>query len=192
MRIKKLILFLFSVLGISLIILVSCDSSTTNLPNRAVSFYNLFTGKNTRDRLSDFLPPSVSKKAEGEAFEIIEEFQKRISESPLGRKEEVKLKDVMYRISGHFGVTWIVKRGDLPLAQTKPVKWVKEGRIWYLYYATPEQVEKYGTYPVELIPTERPIPRVIPSEEKREKGELRDRAEEKREEQKDQRQERRK
>ncbi len=154
-------ILLIAVVSILTFGLISCSTAEENLKNRAVAFYNIFTGSNTKNSLQDFLlPPFRDEFSEGTAANNLKLLREAMRKNPAADILAVNPEEVALIISGRFGATWIEGKWDKPIAQMKPIKWVREGKTWYLYQGSPAQVEKYGPFPTELLPEEPPIPKV--------------------------------
>lgn len=130
------------------LLLASCAAQNVN--TRALSFYSFLAGHQANDSLEDYVSPAFRSgidSAQGKAmFENM-----KLALSPSGSKlGPINPKNIRVAQEGNYALTWLEGRPDQPLVGSSPVRWVKAGKRWYLYFGSEQEVKAYKDFPSAL------------------------------------------
>ncbi|OGK08383.1 MAG: hypothetical protein A2Y63_01230 [Candidatus Riflebacteria bacterium RBG_13_59_9] len=133
----------------AILLLVACASGQS-IERRALGFYSFLAGQRANDSLEDYVSPAFRSgidSAQGKAmFENM-----KLALSPSGsRLGPIDPKNIRVAQEGNYALTWLEGRPDQPLVGSSPVRWVKTGKRWYLYFGSEQEVKAYKDFPSAL------------------------------------------
>ena len=141
---------LHTVLALAAVFLTSCAPAQP-IERRAHGFYSFLTGHRPSASFKDYISPAFRSEITTEQgktrLEMLTMALRPASGTELDAPE---LNDVRVLTEGDFALTWLEGRPDEPLTDSPPIRWVKTGGRWYLYFGTAKEYEQYKDFPSAL------------------------------------------
>lgn len=148
----------FALLG--LLLAVSC-SGYFGPQRRAAAYYSHMVGLTPKTPYTAFISPAYRKQLAPEALKAL---NNALAQSKLAtdRYPKAGLADVGVEAKGRFAWTTVNPLLGDAYANLEPVRWVKVGLGWYLYFGSDAEKKAYGDFPGDLgkpvAPREEPEP----------------------------------
>jgi hypothetical protein len=132
-----------------LLALGACGMFQAGVEKRAAEYYSFQLGYLPKAKYSSFLSPAYRALAKPETLSQLDEGI-RAKSSPSKRYRKIKADQVTALQDGSFALTLADPALGGTFRDGKPLRWVRDGRQWYIYLGSDAEAQKYGVFPASL------------------------------------------
>lgn len=131
-----------------------CGLLGGGVAKRAADYYSLQLGQLPNGSYSSFLSPSYRTMADPQGLSEIDTAYRMRKPSKVTKR--LSTSQVAVNTEGRFAYTTADASLGREFADGNPVRWVKDGMQWYLYFGSSSEIGKYGEFPATLTPPPAP------------------------------------